>query len=636
MKQKAPRPYFAEKPVQKYLAQAMEHHQTGAITKAEKYYKRVLKIDPNHVDALHLSGIIAHQLGRTPRAVKLIRKAIENDKNQTVFHNNLAIIYNKIGHWAEAAEFSRMSLKISPNDSEAWGILGEALAGVGQTSDAVKAFERSIALKPENVMVYCNLSSLLTKLGRFKEAEEVCHLALNLQPNLAKALHGLGVAQSASGKLDAAERSFQKALKLDSQNHQTMTNSASIYLAKLKYDDAKLLFHKAIELSPNSAESFFNLGLCYSEIGDIDKALSCFERCLEIKPDNIDAFYAIATSGKKLISPDEIQKFEKLLISPFITSDKKVKINFALAWQADQRELPVSAITFCAAGNNLQKNLLSAKGYTFNPISHKELVERVQNIFTEVFFKDRIHFGIETEQPIFVVGMPRSGTTLVERIAAGHQEVYGAGERTAIPNVVQKLERETKKKCEFPELINNLSKIEIREIANSELKMLQDVAGVKKIIDKMPLNYLYLGLIALLYPGAKIIDCQREPRDIAISCYFQNFSSIQPWSCDLSHIGVYFQMYRRLMAHWQKVLPLPILNLKYEDLVNNFEGKSREIIDFIGLDWDQECLKFYSSPGEVRTASKWQVREPIYRGSVGRWKAFKFYLAPFNAALDDA
>jgi len=232
--------------------------------------------------------------------------------------------------------------------------------------------------------------------------------------------------------------------------------------------------------------------------------------------------------------------------------------------------------------------------------------------------------------------MPRSGTTLVEKIAASHRNVYGAGERDAIPKVVQNLEREANKKCEFPELIGNLSKNQSIKLANSDLEMLQDLSGAQRVIDKMPLNYLYLGLIALLYPRAKIIDCQREPRDIAISCYFQNFSNIQPWSCDLTHIGVYFNMYRRIMAHWQKVLPLPILKLRYEDLVNNLEGKSRDIIDFIGLDWDEECLKFFSSPGEVRTASKWQVREPIYKSSVGRWKTFKHYLAPFNAALDDS
>jgi tetratricopeptide (TPR) repeat protein len=634
MSQIASRLYLQKEPVHEFLAKAMECHKNGALNKAEKYYKRVLKIDPNHVDALHLSGIIAHQLGRTLRAIKLIQTAIANDKNQAVFHNNLAIIYNKNGHWAEAEASTRRSLEICSNDGEAWGILGEALAGLGRISDAVKAYKKSITLKPGNAIVYCNLASLLTALGKFKEAEQMCICALELQPNLAKALHGLGVAQSGSGKLDKAEVSFKKALKLDPQNSQTMTNLASIYSAKLKYNEAILLFQKSIQFNPNSTEPLFNLGVCYSELGEIDNALTCFERTLEIDPDNVDAYYAIATSGKKYFSTEQMKILEKLLNSPTISSDKIVKINFALAWQADKRKLPMPAITFCVAGNKLRRKLLAAKGHTFDPIAHQEFVERVETVFTEDFFKNRTDFGIVTEQPVFVVGMPRSGTTLVEKIAASHRNIYGAGERNAIPKVVQKLEREANKKHEFPELISNFSKIESIELANSDLEMLQDLSGARRVIDKMPLNYLYLGLVALLYPQAKVIDCQRDPRDIAISCYFQNFSNIQPWSCDLSHIGVYFNMYRRMMVHWQKVLPLPILKLRYEDLVNNFEGKSREIIDFTGLDWDEECLKFYSAPSEVRTASKWQVRQPIYKSSVGRWKTFGHYMAPFNATLD--
>ena len=231
--------------------------------------------------------------------------------------------------------------------------------------------------------------------------------------------------------------------------------------------------------------------------------------------------------------------------------------------------------------------------------------------------------------------MPRSGTTLVEKIAASHREIYGAGERNAIPKIVQKLEREANKKCEFPELITNLSKIESFELANSDLEMLKDLSGARRVIDKMPLNYLYLGLVALLYPRAKVIDCQREPRDIAMSCYFQNFSNMQPWSCDLGHIGNYYNSYRQIMMLWRKFLPLPIFDLQYEDLVSDLEYHGRKLIDFIGLEWDASCLNFHTSSGAVRTASKWQVREPVYTHSVGRWKAYEKYLVPFLRVLDD-
>ena len=343
MSQFSPRSYLPQEPVREFLDKAMEHHQNGAITKAEKYYKRVLRIDPNHIDALHLSGVIAEQLGHTPRAIKLIRQAIANDNNQAVFHNNLAIIYNKNSQWVEAEASARRSLQICPNDAAAWGILGEALAGLGRISDAVKACKRSITLKPGNVMIYCNLSSLLTALDRFNEAEEWSRLALKLQPNLAKGLHGLGVAQSASGKLNDAEISFKKALEIDPRNSQTMINLASIYSARLRYNEAILLFEKVIEFDPKSTDSFFNLGVCYSELGELNNALRCFERTLEIDPNHVNASYAIATSGRKIMSPEKLQNLEILLDSPSVSPDNKVKINFALAWQADKRKLPIPA-----------------------------------------------------------------------------------------------------------------------------------------------------------------------------------------------------------------------------------------------------------------------------------------------------
>ena len=197
-----------QNPIQGLLARAMEYHQKNKLSQAKKYYKRVLKIDENHTDALHLLGIISHQMGYDREAVRLIGKAIVKDSGQAIFHTNLAIIYNSINKWTEAEAASRNSLLINSNDSEAWGILGQALAGLDRISDAIEAFERSISFNPNNAIVHCNLASLLTVLRRFEQAEAACLTALKLQPNLAKAFHSLGVVQSASGRLDEAEINF--------------------------------------------------------------------------------------------------------------------------------------------------------------------------------------------------------------------------------------------------------------------------------------------------------------------------------------------------------------------------------------------------------------------------------------------
>ena len=623
-----------KKPVKELLAQAMVHHQKGELVRAQKYYKHALRIDPNHVDVLHMSGLVAHQLGRNHRGIKFIRKAILIDKSQAVFHKNLAVIYNKVGNWAEAEAASRATLQICPKDADAWGSLGQALAGLERILEAVNAYKRSIKLKPDNALVYCNLATMLIVLNKLEDAEAACHAALHLQPKMAKALHSLGVVQSTAGSLEKAEESFKRAHELDPLNGQTITNLASIYSTKMKFDEAICLFQKVLEDNPSSTEAHFNLGVCYSEKGDLEEALNCFERAIEIDPNYVDAFYALSTSGKFELKPKDLRHLGLMLRSPSVSDENKVKLNFSLAWQADQRELPAPAFTFCAAGNALRKVLIEAKGHHFDPASHTILAKRVEKVFTSRFFKDRNGFGMETELPVFIVGMPRSGTSLVEKILGAHPKIWGAGELNNIPNVVKKLEGEVDKTIDFPEVIKCLERGNSKNIARVELKMLADVSGMARLIDKMPLNYLYLGLIALLYPQARIIHCKRDPRDVAVSCYFQNFVHAHPWSCELHDIGAYYNTYSRIMEHWHKVLPLPILDFQYEDLVSDLEGKSRELIDFLGLEWNSSCLKFYTSSGAVRTASKWQVREPIYKRSVGRWKTFEQYLGPFFHTLN--
>ena len=635
MLQQATKRIVPQDPVQGLLSRAMDYHQKNKLSQAKKYYKRVLKIDSQHPDALHLLGIIFHQMGHDRHAVELIRKAIANESEQAIFHTNLAIIYNSTSQWNEAEAAARDSLQINSNDPKAWGNLGQALAGLERISDAIKAYEKSISFDPRNYIVHCNLASLLTAFGRYEEAEAACKAALKLNPNLAKAFHSLGVVQSVSGRLNKAEKSFKKALSIEPNNGQTITNLASIYTSQLKYDDAIALFKNVIKVAPNSAEVHNNLGVCYSEVGQLDEALRCFEHTLVIDPNNVEAHYALATSGRKILSPNDLSRLERISRSTTISLEKKIKLNFVLASQADQRGLTLPAITFFKAGNDLRKKLLNEQGHKFNAVEQVKLEKSIENIFTKEFFESRIGFGINTQQPVFIVGMPRSGTTLVEKILSSHPEVHSVGESNNIPKIIEKLEEGVNNRSSFLQSVKYLGKGLSAELGISGLASLGNLSYVSRIVDKMPLNYVYLGLIALLYPKAKIIHCQRHPCDIANSCYFQNFVNIQPWSCDLKHIANYYNSYRRIMAHWDKVLPLSILNLRYEELVNNYEKKIPNLVKFIGIDWNERCLNFYETQGAVRTASKWQVRQPIYTNSVGRWKIYEDYLAPFKNTLVD-
>jgi hypothetical protein len=265
----------------------------------------------------------------------------------------------------------------------------------------------------------------------------------------------------------------------------------------------------------------------------------------------------------------------------------------------------------------------------FDPNSHRQFIEDLKNYFSPKFFDQRTITGVETKLPVFIIGMPRSGTTLVQQIAASHPSVFAAGELTGISNLVEKIESDDSHSAAYPFSLDNLADSEISEIAENYIHYLMQFGhDSKRILDKMPFNFLHLGLIYCLFPSAKIINCRRNLVDTGISCYFQNFVDDLHWSTDLGDIGKYITGYIDIMEHWENVLPIQILNLDYENLVQEPEIQTRSIIEFLELDWDVNCLNFFEGKSFVTTASSWQVREPVYASAINRWRKYENHLGP--------
>lgn len=650
------------------MSKAVGFHQSGALAKAEKLYKRILKTEPGNADALHLSGLVAHQLGRHPRAIQLINRAIRQNGAQSTFHTNLANIFNQLGKCGEAEAACRRALALNADDADAYNALGQALAAQGRPGDAVDAYQSAVRLNPAHItarinlasqqagtgdmaaavvsleavlaeapshpLAMSNLATILRSLGRLDEAEGYCRKAIALDPDFAKAIHGLGMIQSTRGQLTAAAGNFERAYELTGDTGETLLNLATVYAAQSKFDEAIALFEETLTDNPNSTKAYFNMGVCYSEKGDMVSAVACFHRALEFDPRNIEAYYSLGTSGKDVLSPDHLQNLALLSGAPNLTPEEQVKVEFALAAQAERQGATGPAFSFYLKGNDIRRRTLAARGQKFMPEIYERTAENIETLFTPAYFAGKADQGIDSERPVFIVGMPRSGTTLAEKIASSHGQAAGAGERSDILLYVENLVRVAGEGALFPDVVDKQPSEDLQQFAGEYLSRLNEVdSEAPRIIDKMPANFMYLGLIAIMFPQAKIIHCKRDPRDTGLSCFFQNFVHDHPWSCDLGDIGVYYRTYERVMAHWQKVLPIPILDLHYEDVVRNQEAASRKMIDFLGLAWDPRCLDFHRTEGAVRTASKWQVRQPIYTKSVGRWKEYEPYLAPLLQAL---
>jgi len=291
------------------------------------------------------------------------------------------------------------------------------------------------------------------------------------------------------------------------------------------------------------------------------------------------------------------------------------------------------AFRHCDQGNAYKGQLLRLQGNTFQSGAHGNFVDRLIATFGTDYFQRVQGFGSGRPLPVFIVGMPRSGTSLVEQILASHPAVVGAGEIRNLKQLVAELPTELGSPADYPECLAGLDRPVSRRLAERYLQGLRSLGkGKPRVTDKVPMNFHQLGLIATLWPRATIIHCRRDPRDVCWSCYFQNFREVY-FACDLRKLGAYYRQYERLMAHWRKVLPVRILDVCYEELVENLEQLSRDLVAFCGLPWDDACLRFHQTRRIVRTSSNLQVRRPVYKSSVGYWKNYETYLGPLLEAL---
>ena len=332
----------------------------------------------------------------------------------------------------------------------------------------------------------------------------------------------------------------------------------------------------------------------------------------------------MASSGGADFDDNQVSAIEARAADESLAGSERIDFHFALGKIYDSRGQGDTAFAHFRSGNALRRAALAAGGHVFDAEHHDRLVEAIIGAFPPESFESSK--GLEDTRPVFIVGMPRSGTTLMEQIAASHASVFGAGETGGIGDMVSRLPGEYPGNMEGLDDSDALAYMErLGTLAPDSLR----------IIDKTPFNFLYLGLIARLLPGARIVHCRRDAMDTALSCYFQNFAAPHPWSTDLGELGRYIRAEVRMMDHWHAVLPMPIYEIRYEDLIADQEGESRRLIDALGLPWDAACLAFHENTRWVRSASNWQVRRPIHGGSVGRWKAYGEHLGSLKKALSD-
>jgi len=385
---------------------------------------------------------------------------------------------------------------------------------------------------------------------------------------------------------------------------------------------------KAIALNPQIAEYHHNLAAIYRLVGDFDLSEQHYLTALNLKPDYAEAYFNYSAAQKFAFDDPIVPQLEQQLSRSDLSDDDRCFLGFAAGKIFNDIKDYDKAFSFYEMGNRF-------KNSQFEIDQFRREIDRLISFFSTERIQQLSSLGVSSKVPVFIVGMPRTGTTLVEQILSSHPEVHGAGELPDISSIAGTMKQYAIPKTDFPECVANLPENAFAGFADAYLRRLRtfDHSAVR-IIDKMPANFLHLGLIAILFPEAKVIHCQRHPLDTCLSCYFQRFRRGHDYSFNLTHLGLYYREYQRLMQHWKAVLPVAPYELHYSELVADQEAVSKKLIDFIGISWDDRCLNFHDNSRPVTTASNWQVRRPMNRAGLDRWKNYDQHLGALREALE--
>jgi tetratricopeptide (TPR) repeat protein len=475
--------------------------------------------------------------------------------------------------------------------------------------------------------------------GNLRQAEILYRQALAIEPNNPHALCNLGVLINQAERPDEAIEFLRRAVALQPEVGEVHNNLATAYLAAQDVRAGVAELREALRLKPDLARIHVQLGQALLELGELDEALSLAQQAMRLEPGFPPAFGLLGQlsgQGRYAFIDDEIRQMEDLLQGTRLSLEDAVTLFFTLAAHHDRKDETDAAFRRYQRANELQREIYRRAGKSFNRKQHRAQIDTFMAAFTADFFErargvgtDPSHwhppFGNTSDRPVFVVGIVRSGTSLVEQILASHPQVFGCGELKNLAQIASSF---------YTACMQGIDAGTVNDLAERYLLRLARDSGPEaiRVIDKMPHNYLHLGAIAVLFPHARVIHCRRDPLDTCVSAFVQPFNDI-PYATSLEDLGFYYCEYERLMAHWRKVVPLRMHEVVYEELVAEPERVSREMVAFCGLPWDDRCLSFHSNPRAVRTMSKLQVRQPVYKHAVARWKRFEAHLRPLRNAL---
>jgi len=628
---------------------------------AESLCRALLQKHPNDVNVLGLRGAVLIKLNRLQEAEQSLRQTIRLAPTFAKPHEDLGLVLLGLKRPAEAADVLRTAVRLDPQLELAYLNLGKALAMLGFGKEADEAFEKSFSLNPERRKLAHAAEH--HKEGRLEQAERLYREVVRDNPANVDALRMLGRIALAAKRNADAERLFRRAVKLAPDFAGAVTDLGRVLKEQNRFEEAIECFNRVIELEPDNPQAHLQLAgalapaaLTYRAIQSYEKALALqprfpgatlglghvlktvgrqeeaiasYRKCIRLRPDNGESYWSLANLKTYRLSDDDIAAMQKAL-GRELTDQSRVNFLYALAKAQEDRGDFDKAWHYYAEGNATQRMLEK-----YDPVQTEVLHDAVIDVFDAALLQDKSGFGNPDPSPIFIIGLPRSGSTLVEQILASHSQVEGTSELPYVGRVATSLNRNRPDGINYPEAVRELDGEHFQALGQDYLGLAQmhRTEGKARFIDKMPNNFPATGFLHLILPNAKIVDVRRHPLDACLSCYRQLFAKGQTFTYDLVDIGEYFLEYERIMDHWHAVLPGKVLTLQYEEIVNNFEHEVRRLLQHCELPFEEGCLRFYETDRPIRTASSEQVRQPVYKKSIAFWRNYEDKLDELKEVL---
>lgn len=520
---------------------------------------------------------------------------------------------------------------------------GNALVRAGQAEAARAQYTAALALQPERFEAHANLGALLLALRRHAEAEPHLRRALAARPDQAPLHLGLGRVCAAQGNADEAERHFRRALEIDADDDAARLELGALLRGRGKFVAAETCYRQVLAHQPRQASAHYGLGHCLRERGLVTQAADSFERAVAAQPDYVDAHYRLAVLRPNTASAEHRAQLEALL--PRLAGlplAQRVRYWFALGRRREDAQDYAAAFNAYAEGNALQyQRMRLAQTYPAREALEARFIARIRDTFNAAWLAAVQPAPADPRRPIFIVGMPRSGTSLVEQMLAAHPDVRGGGEMPHLPAVLKAAFgfEESSAQDSYPEIVRTLDAAAFARVGRSYLDLAWRQAPDQRCVtDKLTGNFLHAGMLQVMLPQAKIVHVERDPRDACFSCFANLFRLGDiPYSYDLGTLGRHCVQQRALMAHWHAVLPASrLMTVRYEELVANPEPVLRQVLRFLDLPWNDRCLAFHRQRRAVHTVSVGQVRQPLYVTSVARWRHFAAPLKPLLDILEMA